>query len=74
MTRTAQPGQELRPTPISCNRVTLGKILLALLVIWVAFAVIGIVIKGLCWLFVIGLILFLITAATSGRHRGFLRR
>jgi hypothetical protein len=68
------PGQELRPIPISCNSVTLGKVLLALLVIWLAFAVIGIVVHALFWLFVIGLILFLITAVTSGRHSGFLRR
>ena len=54
--------------------MTLGKVLLALLVIWVAFAVIGVVIKGLFWLFVIGLIFFLITLVTSRRRGGFLRR
>jgi hypothetical protein len=54
--------------------VTLVKVLLALLVIWVAIAVIGLVIKGLFWLFVIGLVLFLLTAATSGARRGALRR
>jgi hypothetical protein len=65
---------ELRPTRISCNYVTLGKVLLALLAIWVLIAVIGFVIKGLFWLFVIGLVLFVITAASSARRNTFLRR
>ena len=43
--------------------------LVLLLVVWVAFIVIGAVIKGLFWLAVIGLILFLVTAAM-----GWLRR
>lgn len=59
---------------MSCNNVTLGKLLLAVLAIWLLIAIIGIVIKGLFWLFVIGLVLFLITAVTSGRRSGFLRR
>jgi hypothetical protein len=54
--------------------VTLGKVLLALLAIWVAIAVIGVIIKGLFWLFVIGLVLFGFTLATSARRNGFLRR
>lgn len=54
--------------------MTLGKVLLALLAIWVLIAVIGIVIKGLFWLFVIGLVLFLITAVSSSRRNTFLRR
>jgi type IV secretory pathway VirB3-like protein len=54
--------------------VTLGKVLLALLAIWLVITVIGIVIKGLFWLFVIGLVLFLITAASSARRNNFLRR
>jgi hypothetical protein len=40
-----------------------------LLVIWLAIAVIGLAIKGLFELFIIGLILFLITGAV-----GWLRR
>lgn len=66
--------QELHPISISCHGVTLGKVLFAVLAIWVAIAVIGILIKGLFWLFVIGLVLFLITLATSGRRRDLLRR
>lgn len=54
--------------------MTLGKVLLALLAIWVLLAIIGIVIKGLFWMFVIGLVLFLITAASSARRRSYLRR
>jgi hypothetical protein len=40
-----------------------------LLVIWLVLAVLGLTIKGLFWLFVIGLILFLATGAF-----GFMRR
>lgn len=38
----------------------LGLILL-LLIIWLVLAVLGLVIKGLFWLFIIGLILFVAT-------------
>lgn len=38
------------------------QLLALLLIIWLALAVIGLVIKGLFWLFIIGLLLF---AATS---------
>ncbi len=40
-----------------------------LLVIWVVLAVLGLAVKGLFWLFVVGLILFLATGAF-----GFTRR
>jgi hypothetical protein len=33
-----------------------------LLVVWIAVAVLGFVIKGLIWLAVVGIILFLVTA------------
>ena len=59
---------------MSCNSVKLGKILLAVLAIWLGLIVIGIVFKTLFWLFVIGLVVFLITAVMSGRRSGFLRR
>lgn len=67
-------AQELHRTRISCKDVTLGKVLLALLAIWLVITVIGVVIKGLFWLFVIGLVLFLITAASSARRNNLLRR
>jgi hypothetical protein len=34
-----------------------------LLLLWVVLAVLGVVIKGLFWLFVVGLVLFLVTGA-----------
>jgi len=41
----------------------------ALLVVWLVLAVLGLVIHGLFWLFVVGLILFLVTGGV-----GWLRR
>ena len=38
-------------------------LIVALLVIWLIVACIGVAIKGLLWLFVLGLILFVITTA-----------
>ena len=38
-------------------------LIVALLVIWLIVACIGIAIKGLLWLFVIGIILFVVTTA-----------
>lgn len=40
-----------------------------LLVIWIALIVIGAVVKGLLWLIVVGVVLFLITSLV-----GFVRR
>ena len=40
-----------------------------LLVVWIAVVVIGAVIKGLFWLAVVGLILFLVTAAMGWSRR-----
>jgi hypothetical protein len=36
-------------------------LILTLLIIWVILAVLGIVIKGLFWLFIVALILFVVT-------------
>ncbi len=44
-------------------------LIVILLLIWVVLAVLGIVVKGLFWLFIIGLILFLATGLF-----GWLRR
>ncbi|WP_029137420.1 hypothetical protein [Nakamurella lactea] len=38
-------------------------IILVLLVLWLGMGVIGFVVKGLLWLAVIGIVLFLVTAA-----------
>ena len=45
------------------------RFLLVLLVVWIALTVIGAVIKGLFWLAVIGLLLFLGTAAFGAARR-----
>ena len=41
-----------------------------LLVVWVALAVIGAVVKGLFWLAVVGAVLFVATAAFGWLRRG----
>lgn len=40
-----------------------------LLIIWIALVVIGAVVKGLFWLAVIGVVLFLVTAAFGWMRR-----
>jgi hypothetical protein len=54
--------------------MTVGKVLLALLAIWVLLGIIGFIIKGLFWLFVIALIAFGFTLAGSARRRSITRR
>ncbi len=44
-------------------------LILILLLIWVAFGVVGFVVKGLLWLAFIGIALFIITAVV-GAFRG----
>ena len=56
------------------NLGTVGKIILVLLAIWIAMAVIGLIIKGLFWLFVIALIAFGFTLATGTRRGRLLGR
>jgi hypothetical protein len=45
------------------------QIIVLLLVIWLVISVLGFVIKGLVWLAVIGLILFVVTGAIGARRR-----
>jgi hypothetical protein len=45
------------------------RLLLVLLVVWIALTVIGAVIKGLFWLAVVGVLLFLGTAAFGAARR-----
>jgi hypothetical protein len=46
-------------------------IIVALLLLWVVLAVLGFVVKGLLWLAIIGLVLFLITGVFGAfRNRG----
>ncbi|MCW2657909.1 MAG: hypothetical protein JWR06_2102 [Jatrophihabitans sp.] len=50
--------------------MTVTKVVLALLAIWIAMGIIGFIIKGLFWLFVVALVLFGFTLASSARRRG----
>jgi len=45
------------------------KVLLVLLAIWVVLSLIGLIIKGLFWLFVLGCIAFAVTSSGGGAHR-----
>jgi len=45
-------------------------IIAVLLIVWLAFVVLGFVIKGLFWLAIIGVVLFLVTGAFGGRRIG----
>jgi uncharacterized membrane protein YccC len=56
------------PERSTVNRM-IGFIVL-LLVIWLVLAVLGFVIKGLFWLAVIGIILFVVTAIVGYIRRG----
>jgi uncharacterized membrane protein YesL len=51
------------------------KILLVLLAAWVVIAVLGLIIKGLLWLFILGCVAFTLTSlATAMRRRSVSRR
>jgi hypothetical protein len=50
------------------------KVLLVLLAIWVALGVVGFIIKGLFWLFVLACIAFGFTLAGSARRNRISRR
>jgi uncharacterized membrane protein len=50
------------------------RILVAALIVWVLLAVLGFVIKGLFWLAIIGIVLFVATAAAGAAKRSALRR
>jgi hypothetical protein len=50
------------------------RVLLVILVIWLVLAVLGFVIKGLFWLAIIGIVLFVATAVFGGVKRSALRR
>lgn len=46
------------------------KLLMLLLIVWVLFAVLGFIIKGLIWLAIIGIILFVVTSLFGWMKRG----
>ncbi|UIK90267.1 hypothetical protein [Arthrobacter polaris] len=49
-------------------------IILALLVIWLVLSVLGFVVKGLLWLAIIGIVLFVATAAIGWIRRNALNK
>jgi hypothetical protein len=51
------------------------KVLLVLLAIWVLIGVVGLIIKGLFWLFVLGCVAFAVTSFVgTARRKGILGR
>jgi hypothetical protein len=50
------------------------RIVVAALIVWVALAVLGFVIKGLFWLAIVGIVLFVATAAMGAAKRSAVRR
>lgn len=54
--------------------MSVTKILLVLLAVWVVLAIIGLVVKALFWLFVVALIAFGFTLAGAARRRGISSR
>ena len=49
-------------------------IILALLVLWLVLSVLGFVVKGLVWLAIIGIVLFVATAAIGWIRRNALNK
>jgi hypothetical protein len=49
-------------------------IIIVALVIWLVLAVLGFVVKGLFWLAVIGIVLFVVTVGFGASKRSSLRR
>lgn len=45
-------------------------LLLALVIVWIVLGIIGFVVHGLFWLFVIACLLFLVTVAVGAFRRG----
>lgn len=45
------------------------QIIVFLLVLWLVISVLGFVIKGLFWLAIIGIVLFVVTGAVGARRR-----
>jgi hypothetical protein len=45
-------------------------IIAVLLIVWLGLAILGFLIKGLFWLAIVGLLLFVLTGAFGGRRLG----
>jgi pilus assembly protein TadC len=50
-----------RAPSLAFYRGTMVRLILFLLVVWVVLSVLGFVIKGLFWLAIVGIVLFLVT-------------
>jgi hypothetical protein len=51
------------------------KVLLTLLAVWIVISVLGLIIKGLFWLFVLGCVAFAVTSLVgAARRRGIVSR
>ena len=68
--RTYEPP-EIRSstTDVGRNTLTMGPIVLLLLAVWIVLSIIGFVINGLFWLFVIGIILVVAIAGWAWFNR-----
>lgn len=56
------------------GKLSVAKVVLVLLAIWVAMGIVGFIIKGLFWLFVLALIAFGFTLAGSAKRARILNR
>jgi hypothetical protein len=54
--------------------VSIVKVLLALLAVWVVIGILGLIIKGLFWLFVLGLVAFTVTSVVGAQRKGLIGR
>jgi hypothetical protein len=70
---TGTLGSSRSPT-LKCSEDGVIVLIIVLLVLWLIATVIGFAFKGLLWLAVIGIILFLGTAAIGFVRRGAIRR
>jgi hypothetical protein len=55
--------------PLNGALIAMAGLLITLLIVWLVLAVLGLVVKGLFWLFVIGLILFVVTGVFGWMRR-----
>ena len=55
--------------------MSVAKVLLALLAVWILIGIVGFIVKGLFWLFVLACVAFTVTSiAGSARRKGILGR
>ena len=54
--------------------MTVVKVLLVLFALWIVVGVVGFIVKGLFWLFVLGCVAFTVTSIVGARRKGLLGR